>query len=381
MKKIITFMVMFLGLHSVLFSQPQTVKNTVVAGGTDPTTGTYVAIGQPFYQQYNSGAYEVAYSVAQAQLDQLEVADETCVNVPYTDNGFDIPASILSVGSSNYELYSNNVDPYGYDRFTKLVLTVWPTFETEVSEMYHGSLPLIDGSELQDGVDYQVVEGDNVINYKSIHGCDSVVTLHASLCPLTVKDADSNLYNTLVLDQFCWTQSNLKTTHYFGDDHREVANALVYQTVQNSDAVANENTFGRLYTWFSAVDVPEGSASIPVLDDDGFVRGVCPAGWHLPALPEKNALDTHTGAELRTYEYWILGAGVNSSGFSLLPAGIYQASVADFIGLLTMTRMWYVSSTPGEPVAICTEYYCDTFLPEPVVSPYDAYSVRCVKNY
>lgn len=376
MNKIFAFIGVFLCVVVCGNAQPMTVRGTVSAGAT--VNNVYAAFGQPFYQQITGGGVELAYSLAQAQLDVVNVSDETCENVAYTGNGFDISTSALEVGTSNYERYDNHVPLYGYDRITKLELSVWPTFATEDTVMYHGAFPLIPGSELQDGVDYQVHEGVNIINYSSEHHCDSVVTLYASSCPVTVKDADSNLYYTLILGDYCWTQSNLRTTHYFGDAHEEVPVARIYDN-NYLDAATMESVFGRLYTWYSSVHVPEGSDSQPVLDEDGFVRGICPAGWHIPGEPEIGALSAHTGDELRTPDYWLSGAGANTTGFSLVPAGIYKTSLGRYEGLLTMTRLWYVAAT-GEPAVVCSEYYCDTFVPVSIV-PYDAYSVRCVKNY
>ena len=360
----------------ISYAQPMTVRATVSAGAT--VNNVYAAFGQPFYQQIAGGDVELAYGVAQAQLDIVEVADETCENVAYADNGFDIPTSELTVGTTDYERYAHHVPLYGYDRLTKLALTVWPTYTTEASASYHGTLPLIPGSELQDGTDYQVHEGVNVINYSSVHHCDSVVTLNVYYCPLTVKDADSNLYSTVLLDDYCWTQSNLRTTHYFGDAHEEVPVAQIYENGY-LDAAAMDSVFGRLYTWYSSVHIPEGSDEHPTPDGDGFVRGICPAGWHMPTESEKESLLSHTSDELRTPDHWVLGAGTNFSGFTLRPAGIYKTLLGRYEGLLTMTRLWYVATT-GEASAICSEYYCDTFLPVSVVS-YDAYSVRCVRNY
>ena len=381
--KIIGLTSVLISLCAVVLGQPETVHAVVSAGVTE--NNVYTAIGQPFYSQENNGSYEVAHSVAQAQLMREEIEDETCENVAYTDHGFDIPVSELTVGTTEYEEYKSNVDALlGYDLLAKLVLSVWPTYATESYMTYHGTLPVIDGSELQDGVDYQVVEGVNVINYSSSHHCDSVVTLYVSLCPYTVKDADSNLYYTLVLDQYCWTQSNLKTTHYYGDAHEEVPMALVYTNAAYPDVATMEGTYGRLYTWYSAVRIPEGSTSVPPLDNDGFVRGICPEGWHLPAVPETEALESHTTDELHSTDLWVSGAGLNTTGFTLLPAGLHKASVNNFQGLLTEAHLWKIvnsSSSLLEPAAISSVYYCDTFVPSLPISPYNAYSVRCVKNY
>lgn len=382
MKKYITLLGMLVLTLATLCGQPLTVRGTVVSADTDPATGTYSVVGQPFYRQVSDDSYEFSYGVAQAQLETVVVNAETCENESYAENGFNIPTSEMTVGSSNYEHYTNHTEPLGYDRLVKLVLVVWPTYASEATEIYYGLLPVYDGSVMKNGEEYHVVEGDNVINFRTIHGCDSVVTLHASLCPYTVKDADSNLYSTLLLDNYCWTKSNLKTTHYFGDAHVTVPFAQVYQNYNFPNAEETEAIFGRLYTWFSAVNIPEGSDANPPLDSDGFVQGICPAGWHLPAEPETEALFTHTADELMSSEFWITGGGVNTTGFTLLPAGKYKSVAGRFEGLLTDAYFWKVNGNSySEPFAFCTAYYCDELLPVPTAYPYDGFSVRCVKNY
>ena len=357
---------------------PMTVRDFVSGGGT--SVNTYAAVGQPFFQQINGQGYEIAYGVAQSQLEVLEREDETCINEPYNDYGFDIPASELSEGNLHYERYTNNVyDIFGYDRLTMLDLTVWPIYEVETSETYHYPLPIIDGSKLKSGIDYQVVEGENTIVYLSVHGCDSVVKLNIISCPLTVKDADSNQYNVVMIDHYCWTPSNLKTTHYFGNSHVEIPQALIYSPGEQ----VNEEIYGRLYTWYSAFNVPEGSSESPVLDEDGFIRGICPAGWHLPASPEMASLESYSSYETHSPDLWIYGAGANTTGFTLLPAGLFNAAKNRFEGLRTDARMWNAASTGTtiyHPKAYDSPYYCD----EPFIiftSAADAYSVRCVKNY
>lgn len=362
---------------------PMTVRAFVSAGAT--ANNTYVAVGQPFFEQIYGNGYEIAYGVAQSQLDIIHLEDETCKNEDYSDYGFDIPADELSEGIAHFEEYSHNVyDIFGYDRLSKLDLSVWPVYEVEVSETYSGALPFIDGSKLKDGIDYQVVEGENNIVFFTVHGCDSVVKLYALSCPYIVKDADSNAYNTVMIDNYCWTQSNLKTTHYFGDSHVEVPNALIYSPGEE----VNEDIYGRLYTWYSAVNIPEGSSTAPSLDDKGFVRGICPAGWHIPATPEITALESHSPYELHSPNLWIGGAGANTTGFTLLPAGFYNASTGRFERLRLEERFWNTSSsssssstTTYEISTCCTAYHCDTFIKGLTTNAADAYSVRCVKNY
>ena len=125
--------------------------------------------------------------------------------------------------------------------------------------MFHGTLPLIDGSRLQGGVDVQLVEGMNDLLFRTTHGCDSLVHYLAHLCPLTVNDANDHVHNILVIEnQYCWTRENLLSENYslctgaqpaVGD---EVA-SLIYRSVQHPDVEYNLNTCGRLYTRSAAL--------------------------------------------------------------------------------------------------------------------------------
>lgn len=369
------FIIIFLIAIGVLHAQtPITVRAFVSAGGTQ--SNVYAAVGQPFYQQISQENYEFSYGVAQAQLVKEELTAETCENESIRIGYFEIPADELSVGTFDYEKYINNVDTLnGYDLLTRLTLSVWPIYEVTTSKMFHGEYPLIDGSLLKDGIDYQVHEGENIIDFLTVHNCDSVVTLYATLCPYFVKDADSIQYGTLVLDEYCWTNSNLKTTHYSGEAHADVEESMVYDNVLYPDVTANEAIYGRLYTWHAAVGAQ-------TLTADGFVQGICPDGWHIPAAPEVAALNSHDVTELRSADYWLEGAGVNSTGFSLLPAGMYKSSMSRFEGLRTDTRLWYATSADGStaPAVVAFSYYCDSPLPTTPVTA-DAYSVRCVMNY
>ena len=362
-------------MSSVAFAQSvTTVRSFVSAGST--VNNIYAAFGQPFYEQISEGDYEFSYGVAQAQLVQQELSAETCENEDVHIGYFDIPADALTSGVYNYELYVDHVDSlYGYDLLTKLNLSVWPVYALTTSKMYHGEYPVIPAELIKGDEDYQIHQGENIIDFLTIHGCDSVVTLYATRCPFFVKDADSIQYGTLVLDEYCWTNSNMKTTHYSGVAHDEVSNALIYNTMLHPDTVENEAIYGRLYTWHAAT-------GDQTLNANGFVQGICPDGWHIPAAPEMAALNTHNASELRTSDYWAVDAGVNSTGFSLLPAGMYKSAVQRFEGLRTDTRLWYVTNNGGTvaPAVIGYSYYCDEPMP---ITPtlMDAYSVRCVMDY
>lgn len=333
----------------------------------------YVAIGVPFFEQVDAGEYNIAYGVAQAQLVEQDLEAERCDNQPYTENGFDI--GTLPAGTYTFEQYQNSVPSLNnYDLRNRLLLTVWPTYDVTVYETYHGEYPVIDG--------HQIVDGLNELELSSIHGCDSVVHLYASLCPLTVQDADDNLYNTLVLDRYCWTQTNMKATHYADANRTPVPRAWVYASGQHPDVVQNEATFGRLYTWYSAVNVEENSDAMPVTNAAGFVQGICPEGWHVPATPEMTALLSHPAEDIKSTTLWLEPVNNNRTGFTLLPAGKYNASAQRFDDMLTGTHLWKVidPSATDDYNSIYISYHCSDPLFEHALAQ-NAYSVRCVKDY
>lgn len=374
MKKISSLFFMLFGVLSFAAAQvqpqpPETVWAVVAAGSTQ--NNIYAAIGQPFYEQIVSGDYELAYSVAQAQLMTEKISAATCDNTPYTENNFNIPVDELSVGVSQYEQYFVHVNTlFNYDLIRQLTLTVHPTFEVYDTVMYHGDLPA--------GIN----EGDNDLNLATIHSCDSVVHLYAMTCPLTVTDGSNITYPTLVLDRYCWTQRNSQATVYDDGSATPVANALIYQSHQHPDVAANESVYGRLYTWWSAAGIEEGSATPAPTDENGFVQGICPAGWHLPAAPEVAALNTHPASTLRSATLWATNPGDNSTGFTQLPSGKYNASLGRFEGLLTEGSIWLApdTSASANPALFSLAYYCNTAVSVPVI-PGHAYGVRCVKNY
>lgn len=355
-----------------VYAQPNTVYAFLAAGST--VNNVYAAFGQPFYEQIPSANYEVAYSVAQAQIVPQEITDEVCANVDYTDHGYNLPVphavGILDAG----ETYLVHGHELGYDVLNHLILTVNSTYEVSVSKMYHGSYPLG-----PDGVT-PIHEGENTFSLHSSKGCDSIVKIYASLCPAEATDADNNPYNTVVVAGLCWTRENMTTTHYAdcgtaGEQTQggEVEN-MVYKSMLHPDEADNLATYGRLYTWASATGAIDPSAD--------FVQGVCPCGWHIPTVEEMEALNAIPADDLRSTTLWVTpNSNTNSSEFTALPAGYYNAALDRFEGMTSITYYWSDQPQTDElSTALKIPYHCDHM--EIVTrSENDAYSVRCVLDY
>jgi uncharacterized protein (TIGR02145 family) len=85
--------------------------------------------------------------------------------------------------------------------------------------------------------------------------------------------------------------------------------------------------YGRLYDWNTAMNGASSSNTSP-----SGVRGVCPAGWHLPSYAEWKELVDFAGGSLTAgtklkastgwNEYSDVPVGTDEYGFSALPGGI-----------------------------------------------------------
>ena len=199
-------------------------------------------------------------------------------------------------------------------------------------------------------------------------------------CGSTFSDVDGNIYQTVYVAGYCWMKSNLKVTHYAGDASA-ISRAMVYRSPLHPNEIENDSIFGRLYTWYSAVNVPENSTMPPAMDEEGYVRGACPAGWHIPTAEEMSALRQLSANSLRSTEHWLHPENnTNSSGYTALPAGTYNAALNRYENLLDRTGFWSVDGGTmiGEGLdATYLYYYCED--PMTSMTPKaDGLSVRCV---
>ena len=163
--------------------------------------------------------------------------------------------------------------------------------------------------------------------------------------------------------QFCASRSGViervynKVTFAIGKHSKTwMAQNLNYATAKgsycNPDVENYCDTYGRLYTWTTAVGKTEeqcGTGHHCELGT-GLVQGVCPDGWHLPTYEEWDELLTyvngapgeeseyyndtdyqglayaHAGKKLKAnVETWTnKGKGSDDYGFSILPAGFME---------------------------------------------------------
>lgn len=194
----------------------------------------------------------------------------------------------------------------------------------------------------------------------------------------TVTDVDGNTYSTVRMGLNCWMRENLKTLNYANGT--PVAKAMGYVNNQFPNADNTAAIFGRLYSWYSAMNLPEGSTATPTTNEFGHVQGVCPDGWFMPTPEYFMALHDIDMDHMRTNTYWLDGGGDNSTDFSILPGGAYNSDKDRFENILGNAYFWTTDLTgSGQPKTFVADCHC--YMWQILDSSTNhGFSVRCVKD-
>ena len=310
--------------------------------------------------QYGQFLIRVERDIIPDLLDCKEVIDREAVeDIIITGNG-EIPACIYTHEGTDWDVVA---------RYDFIVLDSVQYFMD--GKLISGGVDgTLDGAVFPIGVSEVkviVFVGDRM------DSCEFTVTV-TRRCPETVIDREGNSYQVTPLAGLCWSE-NFKATLY--DDGSEIAWKKPYTSTHYSDEEATK-IFGLLYTWYSAVGVPEGSTELPVPDIYGNIQGICPDGWHVPSQAEWDRLTAFPSSDLKSKEYWIV-PGTNATEFDARPAGWYNAALERFEDLFGFTGWWASDSAPDKSTAshFYINYYCDT--PEQKERfKGNALSVRCV---
>lgn len=326
MKNILLLLAMS-AMFTVATAQTGTMSGFVAGAITQEST--YSVLGQPFIGTSEGHGLQVTEGIAQAQLVRQKIVAAVNVGESYEENGFSYPATTPAGIYHNRDYVVHGAEN-NYDLLKTLILSVLGPFN----------------------------------------------------CGDLIMDVDLNEYPTVSVANHCWTKKNLMAEHY-PDGETLIPGAKVYKDVD-----ANLPVYGRLYTWRSAVGVPEDDTTLPEPDDDGYVQGICPHGWHIPTTAEMEDLRSVSAHELNDTTLWVssnAAYNTNASGFTALPAGKYNASLSRYEGLGTETDWWSVSGAynPSTQTTTVTTYvsayYCDDLITLSLPAN-NAISVRCVKN-
>jgi uncharacterized protein (TIGR02145 family) len=319
-------------LATAVFAVAQTAPTAastfaVGSGNASDNNGSFAIVGQTFSEYAEGNGANATLGLAQTQVEYHKINAVINEGDEYHEYGFDYPSTTTQGVYRDTNMTAHGA-AHNYDLVNLLRLVVEGPFE-----------------------------------------CGTSVVLDLN--------NDEIVYHTVGVAGYCWTLENLRATQYA--EGSQIPVARKYANILHPDGDANEETYGRLYSWYSAVNVPEGSNVAPVMVDN-YVQGICPDGWHIPTEAEINALRAQSAETIRSTELWVEPNNNNNmTGFTSLPAGMYNSNTNQFHGLLTSTDYWSVTNQDGQANALELQYYCDT----PLLlthSKEDGLSVRCVKN-
>ncbi len=360
-------------------------------------------MGLPFYSQYEatSGSYSVSEGVMQAQLLRFQYDLAGCQNSPVVHpdtvklkTGFFqgyIPEEIVYDGhlikvfpAGHYDSTAYNTGHYSwsaqfnYDSLTTLDMYVWEIYEL-FDTLYLDSTELLAMRAIYPNLH----GGPNTMNYPATeHGCDSIVHFFVNLCGGTVRDANGNPYASVFIGtapaRYCWTKANMENTNYVGGG--ETPN-MIYNGAGHHNETENLNTYGRLYNWYAAVNVPDGSDETPKKTiHGGFVRGICPKGWHLPDSANVMSLSEIDAFDLMSDILWLVPGHDTGAGFYALPAGFFHHATGRFEDMLGYTVFWSSVKHSLTECWVCSlAFGCNKVINDDMSAENGA-SVRCVKD-
>lgn len=200
----------------------------------------------------------------------------------------------------------------------------------------------------------------------------------ATLPPNMIAWAGQN-YRTVVIGKQTWMAENL---NYKGTGTDTVG-------VCYNNSADSCKKYGRLYTWMAAMGLADSCKSTDCKSQIAVKhQGICPTGWHVPTEWEWQALeeeigDSIAGKVLKSKSGWNdSGNGMDTYGFSVLPAGWIHPSNNNFVQAGSQGVFW--ATTPQNMSTARFRFFrSDT---NRAISTYNniyrtsAFSIRCLKD-
>ena len=218
-----------------------------------------------------------------------------------------------------------------------------------------------------------------------------------------MTDVDGNEYNTVQIGDQCWMKENLRTTKYAdgtpisnGGSNNSETTPYYYDYATSSIPLEER---GYLYNWPAVMNGTSSSDAVP-----SGVQGICPTGWHVPSDAEWTQLtgyvsgqnqyvcgsdNTNIGKALAANSWWnsstiecAIGnnlSGSNATGFSAVPAGIYNGTTFYF----SRYYVYFWSSTEKDVTinAYLRQLYCNSAeVRRTSINENYGLSVRCLRD-
>lgn len=197
-----------------------------------------------------------------------------------------------------------------------------------------------------------------------------------------VSDGEGNQYYTVVIGDQEWFAQNLRVSKYQNGD--TIPNVVPNNDWINLDTGAYswylhdsamyEVPYGKLYNWFAVDDV----------------RGLCPAGWHVPTDAEWTTMIDFigglniAGGKLKEegFSHWDMPntGATNEVGFTGLPGGSRLATTGLWSPLGRFGNYWSSSEANVQDAYVRRLFYTLTESDRIPADKEFGFSVRCIKD-
>ncbi len=256
------------------------------------------------------------------------------------------------------------------------------------------------GTEYSQQISWQLLYNETItIGFSVENNCDG------NPCPgtATVMDIDNNTYNTVQIGNQCWMKENLRTTRYANGTSiplgTSTSTITSYRYYPNNNS-NNVSTYGYLYNWPAVMQGASGSSFNP-----SGIQGICPNGWHVPSDAEWTQLTNYVSSQsqyqcnnnsdniakaLASTTGWNSSPNTcrvgynpsanNATGFSALPAGIFEFDdyydFGDYANFWSTTEYLYNSGRPYDR----SLGYNSSLVDRDYGFKYYGFSVRCLRD-
>jgi uncharacterized protein (TIGR02145 family) len=268
----------------------------------------------------------------------------------YTTYDFTTAASLaygnnqIEVAPGVYAIYSGDMNQDGTINEADL-----PIFTTANTTAAHGYVVSdLNGDGSVDLLDYPI--------YKN-NAAASVNAVRPVLLPI------ASLPNVTIGTQV-WQSTNLDVATYRDGtpipqvtDPTALANLTTGAWCYYNNDPANGTIYGKLYNWYAVAGIHDNDPNTPN-------KILAPQGWHIPTDAEWTTLTTFLGGqsvaggkmkEIGTSHWRSPNTGAtNSSGFTGLPAGLWNSNGFIFIGIFSV---WWSSSDLNQTYAWSRDIY------------------------
>jgi uncharacterized protein (TIGR02145 family) len=177
-------------------------------------------------------------------------------------------------------------------------------------------------------------------------------------------------YNTVLIGEQCWMRENLDVGSMIPGSQSASNNDTIEKYCYD-DNPAN-CMYGGLYQWDEAMQYVTSPG----------VRGICPAGWHIPTLVEFQTLSSKYFGSSNPLKALGQGSGggigTNGSGFSALPGG--EVDQGGFFNIGVYAYFWSSTEIDSLGAYFLNIAYPSSGLGTVAYTKDFGFSVRCLED-